>query len=203
MNSYMRRRFDSADSLMALLLAVLVVVWTLLMAVSHGAPDLDGMEELVWAVTLEWGYTKHPPLPSWILYALAQLLGRPIWLPFFAGMCSSALALWFLWLLGREFTSARRAAVAVLLISTTLYFSIRGTIFNHDTAQLWSVAASTWLFYRAMRYQRRSSWLWLGAVAALSMLTKYSAVIQFTAFFCFMLRRAGYRDKRTLTGMGL
>lgn len=202
MNSYMRRRFDSADSLMALLLAVLVVVWTLLMAVSHGAPDLDGMEELVWAVTLEWGYTKHPPLPSWILYALAQLLGRPLWLPFFAGMCSSALALWFLWRLGREFTSAGKAAAGVLLVSVTLYFSIRGTIYNHDTAQLWSVAACTWLFYRALRHQQRSTWVWLGITAALCTLTKYSAVILFTAFFCFMLRHGSFRDARTVRGVG-
>ena len=194
---------DGADVTMGVFLIAFVVVWTVLMALSHSAPDLDGMEELVWAVSLEWGYTKHPPLPSWMLYGLTQLLGRPLWLPFLAGMAASATALWFLWLLGREFASAAKAAVAVLLVSTTLYFSIRGTIYNHDTAQLWSVAAAAWLFYRAVRYQQRSTWLWLGAVAALSMLTKYSAVILFTAFFCFMLRHGSFRDRRNIEGIGL
>lgn len=188
---------------MALGLAAMVIVWTGLMALSHRAPDLDGMEELVWAVSLEWGYTKHPPLPSWLLHGLTQLLGRPLWLPFLAGMSASAAALWFLWLLGREFTSAAKAAAGVLLVSVTLYFSIRGTIYNHDTAQLWSVAASTWLFYRAVTYQQRSSWVWLGVVCALSVLTKYSAVIQFTAFFLFMLRHGGLRERRSLEGIGL
>ena len=202
MTPHSRRTLDIADATMALFLVSMVVVWTVLMAVSHGAPDLDGMEELVWAVSLEWGYVKHPPLPSWVLHGLAQLLGRPLWLPFFAGMSSSALALWFLWLLGREFLNPARAAAGVLLVSVTLYFSIRGTIYNHDTAQLWSVAATTWLFYRAMRYQQRSTWLWLGAVAALCTLTKYSAVILFTAFFLFMLRHRGLTDRRTLGGVG-
>ena len=193
--------WDRADANMAFFLVGMVVIWTSLMAISHRAPDLDGMEELVWAVSLEWGYTKHPPLPSWILHGLGQILGRPIWLSFFAGMCSSALALWFLWLLAREFTSAGKAAAGVLLTSVTLYFSIRGTIYNHDTAQLWSVAACIWLFYRALRYQRTTTWIALGAVSALSMLTKYSAVIQFTAFFLFMLRHGSFRDPRTLRGL--
>ncbi|NYT25426.1 glycosyltransferase family 39 protein [Alcaligenaceae bacterium] len=203
MNAYTSRPFDRGDALMALALAGLAAVWTVLMALSHSAPDLDGMEELVWAVSLEWGYIKHPPLPSWMLYGLTQLLGRPLWLPFLAGMISSATALWFIWLLGREFTTAGKAAVAVLLVSTTLYFSVRGNLYNHDTAQLWSIAAVTWLFYRALRHQARGTWIWLGAIAALSTLTKYSAVIQFTAFFCFMLRHGSFRDRRNLEGLGL
>lgn len=203
MNIEPPRRRDGADALMAAFLIALVVIWTFLMALSHSAPDLDGMEELVWAVSFEWGYTKHPPVPTWILHALAQLLGRPVWLPFFAGMTASAVALWFLWLLAREFTTPARAAVGVLLVSTTTYFSIRGTIFNHDTAQLWSVAASTWLFYRALRHQTPCSWIGLGVVGGLSFLTKYSAVIQFTAFFLFMLRHGSFRDRRTVRGTGL
>lgn len=194
---------DGADALVAVFLVGWVLLWTVLMAVSHSAPDLDGMEELVWAVSLEWGYTKHPPLPTWLLYGLTQMLGRPLWLPFLAGMASAAAALWFLWLLGREFTSPARSAVAMLLVSTTAYFSIRGTIYNHNTAQLWSVAAATWLFYRALRYQKQSDWIWLGVVSALSMLTKYSAVIQFTAFACFMLRHGSFRDRRNIGGAGL
>ena len=203
MNTYTSRRLDRDDGLMALVLIGLIIIWTALMAFSHSAPDLDGMEELVWAVSLEWGYIKHPPLPSWMLYGLTQVLGRPLWLPFLAGMMSSAAALWFIWLLGREFTTARKAAVGVLLVSTTLYFSIRGNLYNHDTAQLWSIAASTWLFYRALRHQGRITWICLGAVSALSMLTKYSAVIQFTAFFCFMLRHGSFLDRRNLEGLGL
>lgn len=203
MNTSEPRPLDRADALLAAYLFGMVAVWTVLMAISHTAPDLDGMEELVWAVSLEWGYTKHPPLPSWILHGLVQLFGRPLWLPFLAGMSASAAALWFIWLLGREFTSAAKAAAAVLLVSVTLYFSVRGTIYNHDTAQLWSVAACTWLFYRALRYQRLSSWCWLGVVAALSTLTKYSAIIQFTAFFLFMLRHGSFRDPRTVRGVAL
>lgn len=182
-------------------LAGMVALWTLLCAISHKAPDLDGMEELVWASSFEFGYTKHPPLPSWFLYALTGIFGKPVWLVFFAGQLVSVLGLWFVWRLGCEFTSPRRALIATLMVSTTLYFSLRGTIYNHNTAQLWSIAACTWLFYRALRYGRTSSWLWLGAVAGLSIMTKYSAVIQFGIFFIFIVVMGHWRDAKVQRGI--
>src|SRR5690606_21799670 len=100
-------------------LAFMVALWTLLCAISHRSPDVDGMEQLVWASSLELGYYKHPPFPSWIMYLLTQMMGRPYWLSFFAGMLSCALGLWFVWLLGKEMTTARNAFIATALVSTT------------------------------------------------------------------------------------
>lgn len=190
------------DMQVAMLLVGMVALWTLACGLSHSAPDLDGMEELVWASSLELGYVKHPPLPTWVMYLFTQVVGRPVWLTFFVGQLSSALALWFLWLLGKELTTPRNAFIAVLIGSTSLYFSLRGTIFNHNTAQLWSIVASTWLFYRALTYQRTRYWIWLGVVAGLSTLTKYSAVIQFFAFFVFALRQGALWQRNTWHGIG-
>lgn len=181
----------------------MVCLWTILCAISHKAPDLDGMEELVWAASLELGYTKHPPLPSWFMYFATQLIGRPIWLPFLMGQLFSALGLWFVWKLGCELATRRQALIAMLLVSTTAYFSLRGTIYNHNTAQLWSIACATWLFYCALRDQRPLVWIGLGLVSALAMMTKYSALIQFAAFFLYMLRVGCLRDPRTWLGLAL
>jgi hypothetical protein len=186
-----------------LFLAAMVGVWTFLCAVSHRAPDLDGMEELVWASSLELGYYKHPPVPSWFLHVLTQIVGRPVWLTFFAGQLFSAIALWFIWRLGCEFTTPRKAFMAMLLVSATIYFSLRGTIYNHNTVQLWSIAAATWLFYRALRYRKYSCWAWLGAVSAIAVMTKYSAVIQFAAFLLFMLRQGSLTDGRVWKGLAV
>lgn len=193
----------SPNRQMLCFLAFMVVLWTLLCAVSHRSPDADGMEQLVWAASLELGYYKHPPFPTWIMYLLTQIVGRPYWLSFFAGMLSSALGLWFVWLLGKEMTTARNAFIATALVSTTIYFSSRGTIYNHNTAQFWSITASTWLLYRALRYRKMSSWLWLGVVSALAVMTKYSIVIQWTGFFLFMLRQRSFESSATWKGLGL
>lgn len=184
-----------------ILLLGMVVLWTLAVGWSHSAPDRDGMEELVWASSLELGYSKHPPLPSWVMHAASQLLGRPVWLPFLMGQLFSALALWFVWKIGCEFTTPARSLIAVLLLSTIAYFGMRGTIFNHNTAQLWSIAASTWLFYRALRTGKTGAWVALGVVSGLALLTKYSAVIQFAAFAFFLLRQYRLINASTVKGI--
>lgn len=201
-SSFQRQSGSTTHWLLLAYLAVVVVLWTALCAVSHKAPDLDGMEELVWASSLEWGYSKHPPLPSWLMYVLVELFGRPIWLTFFAGQLVSALALWFVYLLGCEFTTPRRALIATIMVSVTMYFSLRATIYNHNTAQLWSIAACIWLLFRALRDDGLSNWLWLGLVAGLAMLTKYSALIQFAVFFVFMLAHGHLRRPAVWKGIG-
>lgn len=179
--------------LVPVLMAGMVALWAGLVGLSHGAPDLDGMEELVWASSFEWGYYKHPPLPTWLMYPLTWVFGKPVWLPFLAGQMVTVLALWFIWRLGCEWTSPARSLIAVLALSTTAYFSMRGTIFNHNTAQLWSVAAATWLYYRALKHGRMLSWVGLGVVVGLAFLTKYSVVVQLAAFAVFSLVQGYWR----------
>lgn len=181
----------------------MVVLWAVLCAISQRSPDRDNMEELVWASSFEWGYYKHPPVPAWFMYGLTSLFGRPIWLTFLAGQLCSALALWFVWKLGCEFTSPRRALIAMLMVSVTAYFSVRATLYNHNSVQTWSIMASTWLYYRALRHGRRSDWLWLGAACGMAFITKYSALIQFAAFFVFFARHRYWRDRAVLKGVAL
>lgn len=194
---------DTYQRYVLLYLLFMILLWSVLMAISHKAPDLDGMEELVWSASFELGYLKHPPFPSWVMAALTSVVGRPAWLTFAAGMTASVLGLWFIWKLACEFLNPERAFMVLLISSVSIYFSLRGTIFNHNTAQLWSVTAATWFFYRASRDQKPADWLWLGAVAALSTVTKYSAVILFTAFFLYFLRSGMWRQRQTWIGLGL
>ncbi|MBC7203372.1 MAG: glycosyltransferase family 39 protein, partial [Pusillimonas sp.] len=179
----------------------MVALWTLSTAAGHRAPYLDGMEGLIWASSLEWGYAKHPPLPTWIMHVLIELFGREMWVSFFAGQLMSAVALVFVYLFGCEITSPRRALLATVMVSITMYFSLRSTIYNHNTAQLWSIAACIWLFYRSLKFDSLVNWIALGFVAALAMLTKYSALVQFAAFFIFMLVHGDLQRKSVQKGI--
>ena len=37
--------------------------------------DLDSVEQVIWSRTAQWGYYKHPPLPSVLMFALNQPFG--------------------------------------------------------------------------------------------------------------------------------
>ncbi|WP_254873126.1 MULTISPECIES: glycosyltransferase family 39 protein [Oxalobacteraceae] len=174
--------------LVIVLLLLHLVLWSVFTGISsHRAPDWDNMEELVWASGLEWGYYKHPPLPTWILYGLVSIFGRPVWLTFFTGQLSVILTLWLVWKLGCEMTTQSRALVATLLVSLVAYFTVRGVMNNHNTMQLWAVAGAIWMFYRATRYDSMRAWATLGFFCGCAFLTKYSALIQFAAFFLYLL----------------
>lgn len=201
-NSLHSRR-DNVTSSVVCSLVILVFLWTILTGISHTSPDPDNIEELIWASSFEWGYYKHPPMPAWFMYGLVSVFGKHIWLTFFAGELSSAVALWFIWRFGCEFTTPRRSMIAMLMISVSSYFSVRATMYNHNSVQMWSIVASTWLYYRSLRYGRLSDWFWFGTVCGITFLTKYSALIQFTAFLAFLLRHRYWRNAAVLRGLAL
>ena len=205
-NKFTRLFSPSADNiapLVILLLLLHLALWSVFTGISHRSPDWDNMEELVWASGLEWGYYKHPPLPSWILYGLVSIFGRPVWLTFFTGQLSVVLSLWMVWKLGCDMPSQRRALIATLLVSVVAYFTVRGVMNNHNTMQLWSVAGAIWMFYRATRTDSMRAWALLGFFCGCAFLTKYSALIQFAAFALYLLLTGHLRRAQTWKGIAL
>src|SRR5690606_21622203 len=59
------------------------------------------------------------------------------------------------------------------------------------------------LLHRALRGGRTRDWVLLGIVSGLAMLTKYSALIQFAAFFLYMLRSGALRRPDTWRGIAI
>ncbi|PIF73694.1 dolichyl-phosphate-mannose-protein mannosyltransferase [Variovorax sp. 54] len=185
-------------SAVLLALGLLVVLWTVPMATFYETPPWDNVEELFWGGSLEWGYYKHPPLPSWLMGLLVSLAGRQAWLTYAAGVGCGVGALYILWRWSQEVMSLERAALAVLLGSLVTYHVQRATIFNHNTVQLLPMAGYWWMLWRVLRAPapERRDWLWLGVFAALSLLTKYSAVVQFAVGAAFIVREGSWRDAR-------
>ncbi|MDQ7969155.1 MAG: glycosyltransferase family 39 protein [Oxalicibacterium faecigallinarum] len=202
-----RRLFSlHTDNLVPIVLALLLLhlaLWTIFTGLSHRSPDWDNMEELVWASGLEWGYYKHPPLPSWILHVLTLVFDRPVWLTFFTGQLSVVLALWMLWKLGCEFTSQQRSLIATLLVSLIAYFTVRGVMNNHNTMQLWTLAGAIWMLYRATRTDSLWAWAALGFFSGCAFLTKYSALVQFAVFFLYLLLTGHLKRGATWKGIVL
>ena len=51
-----------------LFVLAVVVVWSALPALLQTVPHADNVEQLNWAHRLQWGYLKHPPLPTALLW---------------------------------------------------------------------------------------------------------------------------------------
>ena len=180
-----------------------VLLWGLAFGLSYKAPEIDSAEQFVWAFSLENGYWKHPPMPSWIMHGLIQLFGPSVALPFVATQASIVIALALTWRLGCEFMSPQRSLIAMLLTSLVTYHNIGGDCFNHNTALLPFQAAAVLLFYRATRAGQWHQWALAGMFAGLAMLVKYVAMLPLAGLLLAFALDRQLHTRRHLAGLAL
>ena len=188
-------------AIVALLCIGQVALWGLAAGLLYKAPEIDSAEQFVWAYSLQAGYWKHPPLPSWLMHGLLQLFGPSVALPFVATQACIVVALALTWRLGCEVMSTRRSLIAMALTSLVTYHNIGGDSFNHNTVLLPFQAALVLAFYLAAR---RGSWRWwalTGAFAGLAMLVKYVALLPIAALLLYALLDRRLHTRRTAFGL--
>lgn len=136
----------------------------------------DNIEQFNWAQSLEWGYHKHPPLPTWILAAAIAVFGpSPHWTHLLATLCVLGTAV-FTWLIGRRLLGERVASAAVVLWGLHLCFSQRVQLYNHNTLLVLCMAAAVWFALRSRDGGMRW-WLATGVAAGAAVLSKYQAIV--------------------------
>ncbi len=180
-----------------------LLLWSFAFGLTYKAPEIDSAEQFVWAFSLESGYWKQPPMPSWILHELIQLVGPSAVLPFVATQASIVIALALTWRLGCEFMSPQRSLIAMALTSLVTYHNIGGDCFNHNTALLPFQAATVLLFYRATRQGRWLQWALAGLFAGLSMLVKYVALLPLAGLLLYFVLDRELHHRRQLLGLTL
>ncbi len=185
----------------ALLCIGQVLLWGLVLGLNYSAPEVDSAEQFVWAFSMESGYWKHPPLPSWIMHGLIQLFGPSLLLPFVATQSCIAIALALTWRLGCEFMSPTRSLIAMALTSLVTYHNIGGDSFNHNTVLLPFQAATLLLFYLATRRQAWQLWALTGVFAGLAMLVKYVALFPLAGLLLYFALDRSLHTRRGLLGL--
>jgi 4-amino-4-deoxy-L-arabinose transferase-like glycosyltransferase len=170
-------------------LFIYLLAWTLPVGLLPLSMYRDSVEEVVWSQTWQWGYYKHPPLPSILISGLNHLFGGPsMWLTIFAAQGCNAIALIYVWRLAKQVLPHKLAIVAVLITSLIGYHNFRAVVFDHNTVSLPFTAATWYYFYCAIRHPERiSTWLILGIAGGLAMLTKYSAILVFASAFVYVI----------------
>ncbi len=194
---------DKDEQRLLAFLLIYLTVWTLLSAFLPLSMDLDSVEQVIWSQTAQWGYYKHPPLPSLLMYGLNHLFGGPsMGLTVFAAQAGNVIALIYVWLLAKRILPTQLAIVAVLITSLIGYHNFRAVVFNHNTVSLPFTAATLYYFYCAIRQpERLLIWLLLGIAGGLAMLTKYSAVLILASIFVYIVWQRLWANQLVLRGL--
>jgi 4-amino-4-deoxy-L-arabinose transferase-like glycosyltransferase len=182
---------------------IYLMAWTLLATLLPTSMDLDSVEQVIWSRTAQWGYYKHPPLPSVLMFALNQPFGGATQgMMVFAAQTGNIIALLYVWLLARRILSPQLAIVAVLITSLIAYHNFRAIVFNHNTVSLPFTAAIIYYFYCALRQpERLVMWFLLGVAGGLAMLTKYSAILVLASVFIYVLWQGLWKNPLIVRGL--
>jgi len=195
-------RFPAArTSEVALWMAVWAIAWITLLSALTWSPPTDSVEQLTWVRSVEWGYYKHPPLPTILIWPLVRVFGIHEWVVGAAGALVISAALLISWRLVRELAGRHFAALALLGSLCITYYSTRTNFYNHNTVLLPFVAAAAWFCWRAFADRSQGAWLALGLMLGLGALAKYQVALAGVSVIAFWLVKRGWRDMLHVRGL--
>lgn len=189
--------------LVLVLVLVQFLLWGVLSAQYHVAPQDDSLEQVLLSQEFQWAYGKHPPLPTWLLWGSNQIFGASIGATFILSALCSVATLLLLYAWARSLVGVQRAALATLLASSIEFMNAGTTYFNHNTLQLPFALLTVVLFHRALTRMRLVDWVLLGVGAALTMLVKFSALVWFAGFAVYLLWTRQAFEPRIVRGLAV
>lgn len=174
------QQHSPSDSSYAYIIAAVagVFLWVVWTSLWDSGLYGDSVEQFIWSHSLEWGYYKHPPLPTWLLASVIRLIGPAWWLASaLAAICVAGTGV-FTWLIAGRLTGQNIANIAAVLWGLQQCFSVSAEIYNHNTPLVLCLSATTYCLIRAL--DNHAHWRWwaaTGALAACAMLSKYQAAL--------------------------
>ena len=175
----------------ALVLLLFGLGWLSLVLSVGGDPPIDNVEQLTWVRSLQWGYHKHPPLPTWLIWPAVQIFGLQAWVAAGMGTALHLTALWLWWDLLRRMAGDRLAWIALAGALCIVHHSARLHHYNHNVVMLLASVAAAWCLWRAWHEGRWRWWLGMGLAIGLGLLAKYqmaATVLALLGFVALSLR---------------
>ena len=150
---------------------------------------LDNIEEFVWVRSLEWGYFKHPPLTTWLLWPFVRLFGLDGQVSTFLGSTLTLTSIGLMWSIARRAGGNAFGMIALLASLCVTFYNGRLWFYNHNVLMMFWGALSACLFLQILCRPRMAWWGALGVVGGLAMLSKYQYALLALPMAAEYLRR--------------
>jgi 4-amino-4-deoxy-L-arabinose transferase-like glycosyltransferase len=155
-----------------------VAAWLAFLCIAYAGGDLhqDVLETWSLGRSIEWGYSKHPPLMGWAARAWTSFFPLTDWSFELMAMTNSAISLWMVDLITRRFATGDRRALVLLLLMLLPIYQFHAQRFNANAVLLPIWPLATYCFLRSFETRAFGWAVAAGATAALAMLGKYYSV---------------------------
>lgn len=182
-------------------LTLFAAVWLSVLAFTSLSPPADNIEQLTWVRSLEWGYYKHPPLPTWLLWLPVKLFGLSAWASYGMGAVMTLGALAIMWRLLVTLRGPAYAGLALLAALCITYYNGRLNYYNHNIVLMFIATASAALCWQAFATRRLRWWIALGVAIGLGLLSKYQIAVTVASVLAFAIHQRAWRDPAHRVGL--
>lgn len=187
----------------AALLALYGVIWLAIHWVTALAAPGDNVEQLIWIHSLELGYFKHPPMPTWIMAASAAVFGPSIGLTYVLGGVLTLGSLAIFWKLLCDMRGRAYATVGLLAALSITFYCGRLYYYNHNVVMMLWISLAVALSWHVTQKPSLAGWALLGLVSGLGMLSKYQYVLALGVIGLWWLRIGAWKNPVHVKGAAL
>lgn len=179
------------------------VIWLWMLNSVDLVIPLDNVEQLVWVRSMEWGYYKHPPLLTWLLWPVVYVVGLNSTATTVLGATISLTSVGLIYPMARKAGGQAFAVIALLGVLCVSFYSDRLHYYNHNTILTLWVALSAHIFLRLLLKPRLRWWLALGVVGGLGMLSKYQYALMIAPIAVLYVQRKMWQQKVNRLGLAV
>jgi len=179
----------NTSNLFFLFVSLHLFMWTLAPSISNINLPLDTIEAIAWGSSLDWGFTKHPPLSALFVEIFYQIFGNQDWVYYLLSQIFVIFSFFVVWKFSEEFLKNKLfSLISVLLLEGIFYYNFTSPEFNVNVCQLPFWALTIYYAWQSFKYNTNKNWLFFGFFSALGFLSKYLFIyllIGISIFFLF------------------
>ena len=165
-----------------------LLLWTLIPSLTNINLPLDTIEALAWGSNLDWGFNKHPPFSAFAVEMVYLIFGPQDWSYYLLSQIFVIGSFFFVWKFSNEiFDDKIYPLLSVLILSGIYFFNFTSPEFNVNVSQLPFWALSVYFFWKAINFNKKIDWIFLGIFSALGFLSKYLFIYLLATFFIYFL----------------
>jgi 4-amino-4-deoxy-L-arabinose transferase-like glycosyltransferase len=165
-----------------------LIIWTIVPYYSNKNLPLDVIEALAWGQDFDLGYNKHPPLSAWIPGLLFKIFGNKDWIYYLLSQVFIVISFIFLWKLSSFFLKKNyQILLSVLTIEGIAFFTFETPQFNVNICQIPIWIGTVYFFFKSIRKNKITDWIFLGVFSALGFLTKYIFAYLLISLFFYLV----------------
>ena len=157
-------------------LLVSLGLWAVLPGLYAGNLHTDTLEAAYWGRDLAWGYSKHPPLVSFLINAVLRPGTAPILTLLLLGQGLAFVSAWYAYDLVGTIAGRANAILAACLMMVTSVATFYSLQLNHNSVLVPFCAATLAHGYHYLDKRRWRDAVGLGLAVGLGALTKYEII---------------------------